>query len=1022
MAAAERRPAAGPAAAGAGEAPPKARVGPERNALNDVLSKDEWGKHLRADYRHDGFVPNTPFNIGREGARDPGGRDFSEHSYWDYAMRLESVQKNLDFQSRMAGRIELSLPTITGTFNSIPTPISPLGNNTVGIVTDAGKFVTHYLGSKNVITFGTCLDPAPSAVGSKRVPIFFDASTSHLDVDMTQFGFDSNILPSIFVGNFTGNTVKTAWNYRKPGTPEPVLIDPATARASAIDRLTSKTINTPQGYYQSKATVADAYTRGRADADLYAIGKTMGDALLVLSAMNRVEIPPRGGGAASNNIENPFYGVGQPGWKSLTEERLPVDPPASIAFKTGDILNAVRAIFKGVPTVLENQAAGNKPKYFEFFPGKSDPSQTLRSIPSLYTQLILSVNNRYNALIEQYRTLRRSPSEYNNDYTRFSEGDEGSGARVNLGEEAQRRTAATVIEKITKRLDVLRRRVNLHFQRRKTEIENKINKFPKDGDGYEKAKELDFAPGRSEKSKRWYRLPKQLRTPEEEPAMVHPYIAFVEDMMREYNEDSADLIALCPQTDSPIRWRGDPTAAGSRIFMRLIVPVIRMTKITGTGVIIRPCEIHLYPALLAIAAAGERYQTDENWKTFLRRFPIPDSPEEDVERGPPKGRVREAVQDVEAKQAEDARAAAAKRMRASPPEALEGGARPPSVGYSNLLNQYLRMFSIDRIPANIHPIEVSVNADAFMSENADSVSTTVAFMEYIKEKLGNKSTRVLLASINRLRSLLRTQPTRGYVVEHALLEEIDAEFEWMESSGIIGVDITQAPVSPRLMFISLYNAFVSHVNHENATMDGGEDDIGFDTIESKFVERTTTLQAAQAAVRAEAERAEAVRAEAERAEAERVMAADVSPEEQRVADVAAAEAAAAARAVASAALARGAAGSPERDVLAGSTVVTPSNIAYRRGLSARPSSPLEKPPPEESQQSIATLSPGGEPVAAGAPAPSDVLTLGEKTAAALKAEERARVVAATRRRAGGGTPRRKKNRKATYRLKKKPNK
>jgi len=703
----------------------------------DILSREEWGRHLRADYIHDEISdPNIPFNIGGLAAKRTPTADFDRNAYWTRVMTLENVRGNVEFQNRMARKIELTLPTITGTYDAVPTPISDLGNNAVGVVTDAGKFVTHYLGAMNVITFGTCLDPAPSAVGGNRMPIFFDASGASLSVDMGQFGFDPAMLRTVTISEFTGRSVKTLWDASGG------VIDPVKQTRYAVGQdISAKEINKPMGYYQSRGTVLAKYQTHDPNADFYGMGKTMGDVLLVASAMSNVIPPIAGGGAAAPaTVPNPFYGIGREGWRRLNRAGN-IPGPQIIAFKTGDILNAVRSIFKKVPTILEKQATATQPKKFDFYPTTVDDVEMRASVPRLYERLINGVTARYTQLIAQYQGIVVG-GEYSSDCTRFSEGPNG---RVDLDDD-QRRIAADIVNRIVNKLTELNEQVNAHLRAKRAEIVT------------------------------------QIATPTVTTANI----------LRQYSLDSESASALSPQTKSPIRYRGGD-GAGARIFMRLVVPVVRTTVPTNGGSI-ASCEIHLFSALKAVKDRGDDYQSSPYWAAFIERFPIP----------------------------------VAGGARLGSDHAVKKGGASES-----LLTSYSSIFSLEEFALRLPDKVKAIDGDRVL-ERSEIIPVTSAFIEYIRPKIGTSDISTILTMIYGLLLVFEIPERAGYLVDYGILIEIDAEYRWMIEWGVLRIVKENTKFDQR--YISLYNAFTFHINHNNATMDrDGRDDAGFDVVEQALL-------------------------------------------------------------------------------------------------------------------------------------------------------------------------------------------
>jgi hypothetical protein len=134
---------------------------------------------------------------------------------------------------------------------------------------------------------------------------------------------------------------------------------------------------------------------------------------------------------------------------------------------------------------------------------------------------------------------------------------------------------------------------------------------------------------------------------------------------------------------------------------------------------------------------------------------------------------------------------------------------------------------------------IEANDNDRILEVSEIIPVTSAFIDYIRPKVVPFDVSTALSMIWGLVLVLRSPDRIGYLVEHELLNEIDAEYEWMVKWGILK-DVPGNPIELDTRYISLYNAFTSRINHENATMDGGKDDAGFDVMESGFLEMAAT--------------------------------------------------------------------------------------------------------------------------------------------------------------------------------------
>jgi hypothetical protein len=157
---------------------------------------------------------------------------------------------------------------------------------------------------------------------------------------------------------------------------------------------------------------------------LFNIGKTLGDAALVASAM-----PSFRSNDETQLVPNPLYGVGAPtatdrdriGWYDWISGE-PVNGPSILMLKTGDRLNALRAQMENVPNILEQQAGkGRSVKQYLFTPGKADPNAILAAVNQGYVNLKANVAGRYDTLIQNFSKCLQPDVSLNPMYTIFTE-------------------------------------------------------------------------------------------------------------------------------------------------------------------------------------------------------------------------------------------------------------------------------------------------------------------------------------------------------------------------------------------------------------------------------------------------------------------------------------------------------------------------------------------------------------------------------------------------------------------------
>jgi hypothetical protein len=390
------------------------------------------GYYLAADVNHD-FGKNVPtqYNFGAEQAAvkappPPDGRKSLEED--DAVAYIENHDlKDSDGKEfvelgkeRRNKRIVFTLPTQTSAFQSsaIPT-LYPGGNDKIGIVQDAGKFITPFLGAKNVLTFGSILDPAGKPIDPKDDPIWFKPnSDTGITLSLDKFGFDTNKINKIEISNLRAGLVSSTFVMKDSSR-----LDAITMKPSGTAPTGSKPINNTEieksGFYTSIAKANEIEKNQAAKAlgpnrrYLFNVGKTLGDLTLVASCMPKFH----------DGTSNIYYGVGgAPGqWLDWNSGAV-VQAPQVLVLKTGDRLNALRAHMENVPNILEQQASKGRPvKQFMFTPGKLTGKDIYDAVVGGYTSLEENVKKRYDTLIASFRKLLQPDGSVKSEYTIFTE-------------------------------------------------------------------------------------------------------------------------------------------------------------------------------------------------------------------------------------------------------------------------------------------------------------------------------------------------------------------------------------------------------------------------------------------------------------------------------------------------------------------------------------------------------------------------------------------------------------------------
>lgn len=752
-----------------------AGVDPETPNDGD-LGLSDWGRHLRADYRHDKLNPRTPYNIGGTAASYPtGGEASAEDAFAKYALNLPYISVNSMFKARLAGRVEFTLAEKTATYDGTAPQLFDGGNEVVGVVMDAGKYVTDYLGSQNAISFGMCIDPAGSSIKPSDRPVYYDPREKRVYIQLVQFGFDPTIIQGIWIIDSGGSSlVKSIWVMGNGELVDPVrrrpigrLAGPAHELASIegvdVSQLGGKPINQTEpdvaGFYTSIANATDA---GGARADYYKIGKTLGDTMIIASAMPKFKRYE--GAELVETRPNPYYGVdkgigrgfGQTDvWKNHFNQNndYPYDgAPASLMVKTGDQLNAVRAIFKGVPVVLERQSKGGKPKFFEFYPGNPSPMQVIAAIRTGYERLIIECTRRFDTLIasferaiERDRATGASTGRIQYDYTKFVN---EAGARFRFpNDPAKLAAAGALIERIVvPNLKLLKTACLAHIVARSGEIAM----LPGMGEGVD-------------------------------PSTVT--MEQLEAIKNIYTSHTQEMLQMSPQTTEIIA-------------ERIVKPIIYVSRVEPAGLgPIKNTEIHLLAAISGIAD-----DTNSGNALILDRF---------VNRIPAAATAPVAPAEVQS-------AFTYLRLRLwEVVQSVLGAIRRAPVGGNRDLQVSL---VVDPIPDSMG--EATVRRDI----TADTVPLTVALSEYIAAHGGPSNP---IERLTMIYNVLRMKDSPR-IVDHVIRRRIEREFVTLKYIRFIDFpsvpleggttfDIPPLPVdTPSSLGSRLFNAFVMHVNANNS--------------------------------------------------------------------------------------------------------------------------------------------------------------------------------------------------------------
>jgi hypothetical protein len=361
------------------------------------------GYHLRADIRHDFKNAIDPVEYAH-GTEAPDTEDNVRAFFLDTDAGYAYVRD--EGYARRTTQATFTVPEETSAFSEWKPPLLyETGNDQIGMIQDAGEFITLQLGAKNVITFGSILDPAPKPVGPTRTPIWFDAGAdAGSDIMLNTYGFRPDRITALRVQGLNAGGVMAGYVL-----PTGTVLD-AIAMV-ARDPVQRKPINDTKieaaGFFTSiaKAKNIEEEVRGLRNLspqdakdfvtqnDVYFfIGKTLGDVTLVASA-----------------LPGPFQGIGAPAaqwrWWAGGAAGGPV-APSVLMLKTGDRLNWVRAILMGVGAIYEDQATNaRKTKQYKFFPGSVTRETLQAALMTGFDTLQKQVAERYDALAKELASL-----------------------------------------------------------------------------------------------------------------------------------------------------------------------------------------------------------------------------------------------------------------------------------------------------------------------------------------------------------------------------------------------------------------------------------------------------------------------------------------------------------------------------------------------------------------------------------------------------------------------------------------
>lgn len=366
----------------------------------------ELGYHLRADIKHDfkGLASGLTYAPPERPATN-----YDEAAVVKYFLEGagRGVIENFDLRSSQTNTF--AAPEKTNTFQSWTPPVLyTTGNEAVGIVQDAGHYITDILKAKNVLTFGSVLDPAPKPAGPERSPIWFKPSVDAVRIPLDMFGFAPASIQALEVSGFNGGIAVCA-NYvigdvrmdaialgssqARPGVKPISRVD---IRDAGFFTSIAKAENLPTELTASGVFPNETAARifVAAHSEKFFIGKTLGDVTLVASAMQTF----------CDGTPNPYTGIGGTSgtWNDINNNPLDASTvaPSILMLKTGDRLNWIRAIIMGVGAIYEDQPTNiRKSLQYKFFPATlSNEEMKTAILGQGFAAIRQDVQRRYDGL------------------------------------------------------------------------------------------------------------------------------------------------------------------------------------------------------------------------------------------------------------------------------------------------------------------------------------------------------------------------------------------------------------------------------------------------------------------------------------------------------------------------------------------------------------------------------------------------------------------------------------------------
>jgi len=365
-----------------------------RKRSRNNITKYEDAYHLYADMIHDhGNKPIFKEIVGNLGDfEDYTTYKTDEDNVLEYFIGKETIRKS--------ARLLFTTTETTALFQGTKkhAVLFSTGNNTIGIVHDNGSKIFKQLDTRNLITFGSVLDQAGKPISPADEPVYYDGYDKEFKINAAEYGFSPSALSNVIISKFKGGGIVNCVFEYSNGSKEDAIARKMISKNYKKD-LKYKPINSTDidraGYFTSIAEIEslDGFNNPQTLKKYY-MGKALGDIMLVASISPSIQ-----------GILNPFIPnrVSRPAlldFKTNEKSRFNI---LHYVLKTTDRLNYVRAVIKGVHSILQVMPREGNEGYYEFFPGMIENESIRRAYYiSMIRELATKAEEKYNALIGSF--------------------------------------------------------------------------------------------------------------------------------------------------------------------------------------------------------------------------------------------------------------------------------------------------------------------------------------------------------------------------------------------------------------------------------------------------------------------------------------------------------------------------------------------------------------------------------------------------------------------------------------------